>query len=45
MQPLVQQGVGARQLAALHQRDDKGVLDLRALRMTAADAHDLVEHG
>src|SRR5262245_12538394 len=45
VQPLVQHGAGARKLAALHQRDNKSVLDERPLRMAAADAHDLVEHG
>ena len=45
MQPCVQHGAGARKITALHQRDDEGVLDQRALRMAAADTHDFIEHG
>ena len=44
MQAPIQPRAGAPEIAALHQRDDKSVLDDLALRVAAADAHDLVEH-
>src|SRR5262249_1666824 len=44
VQALVQQHARPRQLAGTHQRDDEGVLDEFALRMTAADADDVGEH-
>ncbi len=45
MQALVEHRPGPRQFAAAHQCDDKCVLDDLALRVAAADPHDIVEHG